>query len=370
LLMRIPAMHDIPERFKSDSAKGGGLALRDHYDELVRATLAGLWRRKLLILAVVAGALFLGVLTSLLLPSRYTADAFMRVGFSSENANGSGGGAMVSVDASLLVETRSRLFKSHQLARRVVDQLGLERLASEAREGTFSSFIQNLFVRGSMHGYREDLVAAKLLRNLTVRTEARAYLITVSYTARDPELAAFIANAFVAESLKITRLQKLDEQRAIAEAALFELIGTLGERHPNVARARAKLAGAETLLAAEKRDRSRQVESTTSESVIAAEAIAVPSSPNPPLIIGMALVLGLVAGVGIAVLVDRGSLHFLTISTPTEWRRAAINNGSIPACNSAVEGDRANLSPNGVLGTNRPDIPASRPAMRRAERRP
>jgi uncharacterized protein involved in exopolysaccharide biosynthesis len=344
---------DMLDRIKADSVKVDGFVLSSHYEELALVTLASFWRRKLLIMTMVCGALLLGVLVSLLLPPRYTADAFMRVGFSSsENSSGNGGGAIVSVDASLLVETRSRVFKTHQLARRVVHQLGLERLGSEAREGVLSSFVRAFFLRGaSPPGYREDLVAAKLLRNLTVKTEARAYLITVSYTAGDPEVAALIANAFVAESLKISRLQKAYEQRALAEAALWGQIATLGERHPDVARARARLAAAESFLRAEKHDQTRAVESTTSESVIAAEAVAVPSSPNPPLIIGVAALLGFVAGLGIAILVDRGSISMKSLA-PATSRREKANGSLIPADDGASASERPGLAANRAHVTN------------------
>ena len=123
----------------------------------------------------------------------------------------------------------------------------------------------------------------------------------MSYSAGNPELAALIANAFVTESVKVYALQRLNEQRASAQAALSDLTTTLGERHPSVTRARVKLAGVEAQLEAEKLNS----KSAPSGSVMAAQAIAVPSSPNPQLLVGIALLVGLIAGIVIAVVLDR-----------------------------------------------------------------
>jgi uncharacterized protein involved in exopolysaccharide biosynthesis len=46
------------------------------------------------------------------------------------------------------------------------------------------------------------LAAAKLMRGLSVQTELRAYLISLAYTATNPELAAVVTNTFLAEFLR------------------------------------------------------------------------------------------------------------------------------------------------------------------------
>jgi uncharacterized protein involved in exopolysaccharide biosynthesis len=336
------------------------LPLRAYYEDAVFAKVANLWRRKVLILAAVAVALLLGVLVSVLLPTRYTADAFVRVGFtSSETASGNNGGSIISVDASALVETHSRVFKTHQLARRVVEILGFERLGAEAGQGRLPSWLQVLVGGGvSSPGYREDIAAAKLLRNLTVKTDPRAYLITVSYSAGNPELAALIANAFVAESLKVHALQRLNEQRASAQAALSELITTLGERHPSVARARVKLAGVAAQLEAEKLNS----KSAPNESVIAAQAIAVPSSPNPQLLVGIALLVGLIAGVGIAVVLDR----FDKPLPSGKMARAGVRRGANRAGRGQA-GDDATASARPPLATNGAEVAARSAAVHQSE---
>ena len=135
----------------------------------------------------------------------------------------SSGGTVVALDASMLVETRSRLLQSQQLARRVVERLGLERIRPAVSEGLFSSWLGAKFYGDARApGYPEDIAAKRLLRGLSVKTEPRVYLITVRYTAGDPELAALITNAFVAEFLQTTRLRTLFLQRDLAQQALSE----------------------------------------------------------------------------------------------------------------------------------------------------
>jgi uncharacterized protein involved in exopolysaccharide biosynthesis len=327
------------------------LPLRTYYEDAVFAKVANLWRRKVLILTTVAVALLLGVLVSVLLPTRYTADAFVRVGFtSSDTASGNNGGSIISVDASALVETHSRVFKTHQLARRVVESLGFERLGAEAGQGRLPSWLQVFFGGGVQSpGYREDFAAAKLLRSLTVKTDPRAYLITVSYSAGNPELAALIANAFVTESLKVYALQRLNEQRASAQAALSDLITTLGERHPSVTRARVKLAGVEAQLEAEKLNS----KSAASGSVMAAQAIAVPSSPNPQLLVGIALLVGLIAGIVIAVVLDR-------LDKP-------LPSGKMARAGRGQAGDNATASARPPPATNGAEVAARSAAVRQSE---
>ena len=114
----------------------------------------------------------------------------------------------------MLVETRSRLLQSQQLARRVVERLGLERIRPAVSEGLFSSWLRAKFYGDARApGYPEDMAAKRLLRGLSVTTEPRSYLIAVRYTAGDPELAALITNAFVVEFLQTIRLRILFQQR-------------------------------------------------------------------------------------------------------------------------------------------------------------
>ena len=194
-----------------DSVDSGDVSLGSYYEDTLRVMLAVVWRQQATRLsndrcgacdryrsrARDAEAVYGGGLR---------ARRFRRCRYLVRKSAASGG--VVAVDASMLVETRSRLLQSQQLARRVVERLGLERIRPAVSEGLFSSWLSGgakFYGDARAPGYPEDMAAKRLLRGLSVKTEPRSYLIAVRYTARDPELAALIANAFVAEFLQSSR---------------------------------------------------------------------------------------------------------------------------------------------------------------------
>jgi uncharacterized protein involved in exopolysaccharide biosynthesis len=105
---------------------------------------------------------------------------------------------------------------------------------------------------------------------------------------------------FVAEFLRNIGLQKLSEQRAFWIGKLSELLKTFGEKHPQVREARIRVTAANDLLQAELRKNPDEILRAASKRVTLAQANAVPSSPHPPVIIGISLLAGLVAAVGLA----------------------------------------------------------------------
>ncbi len=279
-----------------------------HYQQVLSKAFTTLYERKLLMTAVIATALALGVVLLLEMPKKYTAEASIRGGFSPPNAiatgkERNGGREPVAFDASLVVETRSRLFQSYQLARRVVEDLGLELLGPAVSQGRISSWLQaQIFGADAVNSpeYQKDIAAAKLLHGLSVKTEPRVYLISISYTAADPELAALITNTFIAEFLRTSALQTLSGQRGEAQASLAEQLATLGDKHPKVNEARMRLATADRLFEAELSANAEDILKGAGENVAFAQANVVPSSPKPFFFIGFALLAGLLVSGGLA----------------------------------------------------------------------
>ena len=105
------------------------------FGEVLHALLASLWRRRLPVGTIVAAALALGIIALLVITPSYTPEASIRGGFVASNAvakdEDSKGAPSVSLDLMRVIETQSRLLQSQDLARRVVQQLGLERLQPE-----------------------------------------------------------------------------------------------------------------------------------------------------------------------------------------------------------------------------------------------
>lgn len=289
----------------------GSPTLGIEYKQVVTETLRKLSRHKFLIMAMVAAALVLGIVAALAIPKRYTAEAFIREGLAaSDSASASHattGERPVAFDASLLVETRSQMFQSHQLARQVVLSLGLERLRPVVGRGRLSTWLAREFYGDATNApeYQEDIAATKLMRGLSVKTEPRVYQIVLRYGAKDPELATAVTNAFVVEFLRTTSLQKLSGQRGAAQAALTETLATLGDKHPKVQEARMRLASTEALMKDQLTKTADDIQKSAGENITFAEASVIPSSPNPPLIIFFALLGGMGVGIGLALWLER-----------------------------------------------------------------
>ena len=248
------------------------------------------------------------------MPKRYTAEAYVRDAFKPEEASliddkigliddKTGNAAVVAIDASMLVETQSRLLQSRAIAQRVVQRLGLERIRPAVSENPISSWLRAQFYGdvAKTPEFQEDLAARKLLSGLSVTTEPRVYLIVVNYTARDPELAALITNAFVVELLQTVTLQNFSQQLRAAKRALSADLATLGEQHPKVVKEKMRIQAAEALLRVQLGKTTEEIEQTASGiNATFATVPVVPSSPNAPFLIGVALLVGLGGSVALA----------------------------------------------------------------------
>jgi uncharacterized protein involved in exopolysaccharide biosynthesis len=144
------------------------------------------------------------------------------------------------------------------------------------------------------------LAASKLLSALSVKTEPRMYLIVVKYTARDPELAALITNAFVVELLQTIALQRFSRQLRAAERSLSVDLVTLGEQHPKIVAEKKLIQAAKALLRVQLGKTTEEIEQTASMNVTFASVPVVPSGPNALVLIGVALLIGLGGSVALA----------------------------------------------------------------------
>ena len=185
------------------------------------------------------------------MPERYSAAAYVRGVVPGSNAmakdDNDNAGATIGLDLGRVLETQTRLLSSYQLAHRVIEQIGLIELRPELNEAPLP-LIDIFSHSGNATEHKDDKAVAAVLRNLTVTSDPRAYLITVRYSDRDPQLAAVIADAFVAEFLRSVKLQALAQQRAAAQGALAKQLATFGPKHPKVGEAKARLASLDDLV--------------------------------------------------------------------------------------------------------------------------
>jgi uncharacterized protein involved in exopolysaccharide biosynthesis len=248
-----------------------------------------------------------------LMPVSYRAEVYIRGGFAASDAvakddkyedskNGPSIAPSISLDLSRVIETQSRLLQSEDLAREVVQRLGLEQLAPELAESHWLPITPHM----STANGREDPIgqaAAKLLRGLSVKTDPRTYMIELRYTGRDARLAEIIANAFVAEFLRTTKLQTLSLQRSSAANTLARQLAVFGDKHPKVMTAKMRLAAADDLLKKQLDQAPNLILRNAGENITI--ATAGPSRPSTLLVVAFLLLVGLMVGTAVALWLER-----------------------------------------------------------------
>ena len=305
------ALEQQERAFQAEAPNGQQATIEPSLDvgfgEVLHAWLASLWRRKLLVGAIVATALALGIIAVFVIPPLYKTEAYILGGFVASNAvkkDDSRSSPYVGLDLARVIETQSRLLQSQDLARRVVQQLGLERLRPEVSE---RHWLPDKFYGGAaIIQDQTDQAANRLSSRLSVTSDLiGTYLIKVSYTGKDPALAVDITNAFVAEFLRSSNLQTLSQQRSSTEAILSRQLAMFGDKHPRVTQAKMRLAATDNLLKKQLSEVPEVLLQTAGESVTKATAATTARRPNPRFVIGLLLLVGLVVGITVALRLER-----------------------------------------------------------------
>jgi uncharacterized protein involved in exopolysaccharide biosynthesis len=275
------------------------------------ALVASLWRRRWLASGITAFLVAAGWIGISFIPERYTAEAYIKGEFFAapdtvaKVDESTTAGSMQQLDLGRVIESQSRLLQSHQLARRVVERVGLERLQPIVAKRQFLP--ATFFSRSDTTPSDEmGVAAAKLLKGLSVENYPRAYLLTVRYSAGDPELAMLLANTFVGELLRSANLQTLLRQRSLAQAALSIQLAKFGNRHPSVAQARIRLATTDDLVQREMKATVEDMIQGGGENVTKAISAA-PASRS--LVLLLVLLASLVAGIGVVLWLERDSWY-------------------------------------------------------------
>jgi uncharacterized protein involved in exopolysaccharide biosynthesis len=282
--------------------------LRDHYEDLAFDMLRTIWRRKLLIAAIVVAALVLASIALILIEPRYKGEAMIQLKFSREEPVASTKNeSIATVDAAALVDSAARVIRSRATAAAVVARLGLDKEADFAHESALwraFSMVQTALGFDGARPSPRDLAVNELMRRVTVTSEPRSYLISVATTSKNPDQAAKLANAVALEYLRGQMLQQLADTLDAVERELNQLSLVYGERHPNYIVWRTRLGNLQTRLLA-LRDMSPTEDAATlvtGQSFVAAEKVTVPSSPNIILILGLTVGAALAMAIWLALL--------------------------------------------------------------------
>jgi hypothetical protein len=158
-----------------------------------------------------------------------------------------------------------------------------------------------------------DRQVAMLRNKVEVMKDTRSYLISISFTARSADEAARVVNAIALEYLWDKTNHRRRDAVTAAEGELARQLMIYGEKHPKVLQVAEGLDAARAALKAgmgpEDGGRDAIVDgrdaSVTDGSVKLALPNRTPTSPRGFVILGLSIMLGLLAGIGLAVWRDR-----------------------------------------------------------------
>lgn len=175
----------------------GGLDLREFITVLNS--------RKKLIMVVALATMILALLLTLLMHPVYRANSTIKVERYAANANVEILNAEASRSDRDFFETQIQLIQTKALARRVIDQLGLD--TREVPIGIISK-VKQMFGSKPTNSSQNDRKSMEeiFLENLTVKPINNSQLLTISYDSSSPKLAADISNSiaktFVRQNLE------------------------------------------------------------------------------------------------------------------------------------------------------------------------
>lgn len=309
----------------------GTVDLRGHYDSLARGVALGLWQRKWLIIGTLVLSLSLAIGVLVVVPSYYTAEAIISLNFLHEEPPSAGASnqPIASLDPAALVDSEVHIIRSRRITNAVVARLGLDRDPGFVRQPVL---LRGIAAIRAAFGLEEkapspsDLAAIELSRHVHVTNQPRSYLISVSATSASPEQAARLANTVALEYLRSRAERELAEAQAVAAQALLDVSSIYGVHHPNYLRARAQLKQLRDRLGALQSGEAfgEVAKATTKSSVLLAEVVSTPAGPDAKLILSLAAIAGLAAGIGLARRVRHPNInaapHLLTATLPARRR--------------------------------------------------
>ena len=209
--------------------------VRTHREELASSTFTAIWRQRYLVMGCLLLSLVGVLLAVLLLPRHYAGEATLQLELGQRDSGRMAGQApSIMLDPGALVQNEARILRSRPLIRAVVDELGL---AEEPRYADGGGSMLRAWVpagwmpwlrralglppddgAGEDHALmRRDLAVKDVLSRLAIATDNRSYLVTITYLARDPVLAARVANAVATVYLGREAQERQDNARRLID---------------------------------------------------------------------------------------------------------------------------------------------------------
>jgi uncharacterized protein involved in exopolysaccharide biosynthesis len=300
--------HEMRPDFKLEHAD-----VRSHYENVAAGTLLSIRRHWRLIASLVALALALACAIIPVMPRQYSAVALVYPDLFSEQQKIV---PLASVDAASIVTTEARLIVSDTILQAVVRRLGLDLNPEAGGSHSWASelldWFRAMFLPETRNHSPFDRQVAMLRNKVEVMKDTRSYLISISFTARSADEAARVVNAIALEYLWDKTNHRRRDAVSAAEGELARQLMIYGEKHPKVLQVAEGLDAARAALKAgmeEDGGRDAIVDgrdaSVTDGSVKLALPNRTPTSPKGFMILGFSIMLGLLAGIGLAVWRDR-----------------------------------------------------------------
>jgi len=274
---------------------------RTHYEDLAVRILRSILRRSGLIALMVSLAIAAACIIIPIMPRKYSAEALIYPNlFSREQEKIV---ALASVDATTFVTGEARLLRSDAFLRAVAKRLGEDTL-SHSWPQSLDGIRAMLLPETRNHSPFDRLVS--MLRNkVAVMNDTRSYIISISFTASSAEEAARVVNAFVVEYVRDKVVQRRLDKLGAAEGELQRQLSVYGDKHPKTLRAVEERDAARVSYEAVNPQNADQEEIGPDQSVKLAEPNLTPTSPNGLAILAMSLLAGLLAGIALAIWLDR-----------------------------------------------------------------
>ncbi len=197
------------------------------------------WRKRTVV-GVLAATLAAGLCYLALVPAHYTATAVLLTD-TKRSPELQDAGRDVPVDSSV-VETQIEAIRSQVLALGVVDKLDLETHPDfNTERSALGTLVMSFLGLASAqapddHGLRRRLALATLVKKLGVRRLGRSYVAEISFTSRDPEMAARIVNA-IAEGYITEQLGARQASRQLSNDWMEKKVRDLREEANRAAEA-------------------------------------------------------------------------------------------------------------------------------------
>jgi uncharacterized protein involved in exopolysaccharide biosynthesis len=281
---------------------------RSHYENETIRTLQSMRRHWRLIVSPVVLAVLLACLALPLMPRKYSATAFV-----SPNLYAHEQGkivALASVDATSIVNGEARLILSDAALQAVVQRLRPDRPEQQLEGEQQLGWLRNLFFPETRVESQLDREVATLRNKVDVAKDTRSYLISISFTASSADQAARVVNAIALEYFREKWIQRKRTAVTAAEAELTRQLAVNGDKHPKILQAADALDFARAELKAfMNSSEDGQAFVGPDEAVKLAMPNRTPTSPKGTVVLGLACLLGLLAGVALAIWRGRHDLE-------------------------------------------------------------